>query len=65
MNNEAYKEKVERLKELEAMVKDPELSLDKADDILKETEKLVKECRNYLRGVEDKLQELADIQSAA
>ena len=65
MNNEAYKEKVERLKELEAMVKDPELSLDKVDDILKETEKLVKECRNYLRGVEDKLQELADIQSAA
>lgn len=61
MNNEAYKEKVERLKELEAMVKDPELSLDKVDDILKETEKLVKECRNYLRGVEDKLQELADI----
>ena len=65
MNNEAYKEKVERLKELEAMVKNPELSLDKVDDILKETEKLVKECRNYLRGVEDKLQELADIQSAA
>ena len=65
MNNEAYKEKVERLKELEAMVKDPELSLDKVDDILKETEKLVKECRNYLRGVEDKLQELADIQCAA
>ena len=61
MNNEAYKEKVERLKELEAMVKEPELSLDKVDDILKETEKLVKECRNYLRGVEDKLQELADI----
>lgn len=61
MNNEAYKEKVERLKELEAMVKNPELSLDKVDDILKETEKLVKECRNYLRGVEDKLQELADI----
>lgn len=61
MNNDAYKERVERLKELEAMVKDPELSLDKVDDILKETEKLVKECRNYLRGVEDKLQELADI----
>ena len=65
MNNEAYKEKVERLKELEAMVKNPELSLEKVDDIVKETEKLVKECRNYLRGVEDKLQELADIQSAA
>ena len=61
MNTDAYKERVERLKELEAMVKDPELSLDKVDDILKETEKLVKECRNYLRGVEDKLQELADI----
>ena len=61
MNNDAYKERVERLKELEAMVKDPELSLDKVDDILKETEKLVNECRNYLRGVEDKLQELADI----
>lgn len=61
MNNEDYKKNVARLKELEAMVKDPELSLDKVDDILKETEKLVKECRNYLRGVEDKLQELADI----
>ena len=61
MNNEDYKKNVARLKELEAMVKDPELSLDKVDDILKETEKLVKECRNYLRGVEEKLQELADI----
>ena len=61
MNNEDYKKNVARLKELEAMVKDPELSLDKVDDILKETEKLVKECRNYLRGVEGKLQKLADI----
>ncbi|MGN1226556.1 MAG: exodeoxyribonuclease VII small subunit [Candidatus Cryptobacteroides sp.] len=61
MTNEDYKVKVARLKELEAMVKDPELSLDKVDGILKESEKLVKECRNYLRGVEEKLDELADI----
>lgn len=61
MTNEDYKVKVARLKELEAMVKDPELSLDKVDGILKECEKLVKECRNYLRGVEEKLEELADI----
>ncbi|MGM9787465.1 MAG: exodeoxyribonuclease VII small subunit [Candidatus Cryptobacteroides sp.] len=61
MTNEDYKVKVARLKELETMVKDPELSLDKVDEILKETEKLAKECRNYLRGVEEKLEELADI----
>lgn len=58
MNNQDYKDNVARLKEIEAMVKDPQSSIDKIDELLEETQKLVKECYGYTRSLKDKVDAL-------
>lgn len=58
MDNKDYKEKIERLKEIEAIVKDPDSSLDKIDLLLAETKKLAAECYAYTRELKEKLDSL-------
>ena len=42
MNNEDYRKNIERLKEIENTVRDPESSLDRIDELIDETRRLVK-----------------------
>lgn len=63
MNNQEYIQKIARLKEIEAIVKDPESSLDKIDDFIEETKKIVAECYAYTRGIKEKLETLDDIEA--
>ncbi len=62
MTNKEYMENVARLKEIEAVVKNPEFSLDKIDELIEETKKLVKECYDYTRTLKEKVDSLNDIQ---
>lgn len=59
MTNKEYKEKIERLKEIESIVKDPESSLDKIDQLLSETKTLVTECYAYTRELKEKVEDLS------
>ncbi len=61
MTNEDYKCNVERLKEIEELVKKPEVSMDKIDDLISETKKLVTDCYAYTRGLKSKVEVLNKI----
>ncbi len=61
MTNKDYQKNIERLKEIEAAVKNPETALDKIDDLLAETKKIATQCYQYTRGLQDKVDELNDI----
>jgi len=58
MNNEQYMKNLARLKEIEAKVKDPQVSLDSIDALLDETTKIVRDCYAYTRGLKDKVEAL-------
>ena len=58
MTNKEYMEKVARLQEIEAKVKDPESSLDRIDELIEETKKIVSECREYTRVLKEKVESL-------
>lgn len=53
-----YQKNIERLKEIESIVKNPESSLDKIDELLAETKKLAEECHAYTRTLRDKVDTL-------
>ena len=55
MNNEDYRKNIERLKEIENTVRDPESSLDRIDELIDETRRLVKECYGYTRSLSEKI----------
>lgn len=59
MTNKDYKENIARLKQIEAMVKDPEASLDKIDELLEETKQLVEDCHAYTRTLREKTEVLS------
>lgn len=61
MDSIKYKANVERLKEIEAKVKDPEASLGDIDKLLEETKTIVRECYRYTRGLAVKVEELEAI----
>lgn len=61
MTNKDYIEKLNRLKEIEQIVKNPESSLDKIDELIDETKKLAGECYSYTRGLKSKVEELNSI----
>lgn len=61
MNNKDYMDKIARLKEIEAIVKDPSSSLDKIDELIEETKLLASDCYAYTRGLKQKVETLADI----
>lgn len=65
MTNQDYIKNIARLKEIEAIVKNPESSLDKIDELIEETKKLVKECYSYTRSLKQKVDSLADIDKEA
>jgi hypothetical protein len=55
MNQQDYKRNIERLKEIEAQVKDPSFSVDRIEALLTESAAIVKDCREYTRGLREKL----------
>ena len=61
MTNQDYIRNIARLKEIEAIVKNPESSLDKIDELIDETRRLVTECYGYTRTLKQKVDSLADI----
>lgn len=58
MTNKDYLNKVARLKEIEAIVRNPETSLDVIDEIMEETRRIVSECYGYTRGLKEKVEAL-------
>lgn len=62
MTNQEYIQKVKRLKEIETLVKDPESSLDKIDELIEETKKLASECYAYTRSLREKVDSLGEIE---
>lgn len=58
MTNKEYLQKVERLKEIEEIVKNPESSLERIDELIKETKEIVSQCYEYTRSLKDKVDEL-------
>ena len=61
MTNQDYIDNMSKLKEIEKMVKNPELSLDKIDTLIEETKRIVKECHDYTRGLKEKIESLNNI----
>ena len=61
MTNKEYKENLERLKEIEAAVKNPESSLDRIDELIALTKKLSSECYAYTRELKEKVGTLDEI----
>lgn len=61
MTNADYIRNINRLKEIEAEVKNPESSLDRIDAIIDETRKLATECYAYVRDLKVKIESLDEI----
>ena len=61
MNNEDYRKNIERLKEIENTVRDPESSLDRIDELIDETRRLVNECYGYTRSLSEKITALDEL----
>lgn len=61
MNNKDYQNNLARLREIEAIVKNPESSLDSLDALLEETKKIVADCHAYTRELRDKVEGLEQI----
>lgn len=55
MTQQDYKRNIERLKEIETQIKDPSFSVDSLEDLLLESEAIVKECKEYTRSLREKL----------
>jgi len=51
-----YNAAVARLEQIAVKVEDPATSLDDIDKLVKESEKLVEGCRNYLRSAREKVE---------
>ena len=51
----AQNSKKEMFKQIEAQVKDPSFSLDGIEPLLKESARLVQECKDYTRGLREML----------
>lgn len=51
-----YNVAVARLEEIALKVEDPSTSLDDIDRLVRESEKLVEACRNYLRSVRERVE---------
>ena len=53
-----YAKAVEELEQIAAKVEDPATKLDDIDALVTRSNKLLKECREYLRSVKDKIDTL-------
>lgn len=47
-----------RLKEIDSLVRKPELGLDKIEELIAETRKLVEECYGYTRGLKEQVESM-------
>lgn len=56
MTEKEYKENMERLRAIEEEIKKPDFSLDRIESLLEESRKRINECRDYLRGIREELQ---------
>lgn len=61
MTNKEYIQKINRLKEIEAMVKNPDSSLEKIDELIEETRTLASACYAYTRELREKVDTLDEI----
>ena len=61
MTNKEYIQNVNRLKEIEALVKNPESSLEKIDELIEETRTLASACYAYTRELREKVDSLNGI----
>ncbi len=57
MNQQEYISKVERLRQIEAQVKDPSFSLDRVEELLEESAAIVRSCKEYTRGLRERLED--------
>ena len=55
MEKFGYKEAVERLEQILAKVEDPATGVDDIDKYVRQAEQLTARCREYLRGVREKV----------
>lgn len=58
MTNKEYLDKLARLKEIDSLVRKPELGLDKIEELIAETRKLVEECYSYTRGLKEQVESM-------
>lgn len=58
MTNKEYLDKLARLKEIDSLVRKPELGLDKIEELITETKKLVEECYGYTRGLKKQVESM-------
>lgn len=61
MTNKEYIQKINRLKEIEALVKNPDSSLEKIDELIEETKTLAAACYAFTRELRDKVETLDSI----
>lgn len=53
-----YAKAIEELDQIAAKVENPETKLDDIDALVVRSKELLKQCREYLRGVKDKIDSL-------
>lgn len=53
MENFDYSKAVAELEQIAAKVEDPATGLDEIDALIKRSNELISQCRDYLRGVRD------------
>lgn len=51
-----YSEAIEELEAIAAKVEDPKTGIDDIDKYIKRSEELISACRDYLRGVREKVE---------
>ena len=51
-----YNKAVEELESIAAKVEDPQTGIDDIDKYIKRSEELISACRDYLRGVREKVE---------
>ncbi len=51
-----YSKAIEELEAIAAKVEDPKTGIDDIDKYIKRSEELISACRDYLRGVRDKVE---------
>lgn len=56
-----YKTAMSELEEIVKKIEDPEFSLDDIDKYVKRSKYLITGCRNYLRNVREKIDQIEDI----
>ena len=53
-----YSKAIEELEAIAAKVEDPKTGIDDIDKYIKRSEELISACREYLRGVREKVEEM-------